>query len=257
MTAKHLSTSSSRLPARAFALGAAFALAVLSVPSAYAVQGASKGNSNGKQTICHATNSNTNPYVVITPNKNGDVDGHAKHLGPIWNAGLKAQHIAWGDIIPPFDYNDHGTAAHYPGLNWTAEGQAFFANGCNAPTGGGTTGGTTTGGTTTGGTTTGGTTTGGTTTGGTTGGATTGAISTTGGTTTGGTTTGGGGGGTFTGGGGGTFTGGGGGTTVNPPSTLPKTGVSLVDQAAYGAAILLTGLAILFLTPRRRPVTAR
>jgi hypothetical protein len=247
MTARHIAVSSGTT-ARAFALGSAVALAALSVPGiALATPGDNNGNKNDKQTICHATNSNTNPYVVITPNKDGDVDGHAKHTGPIWAADLKAQHISWGDIIPPFDYNDHGTDAHYPGQNWTAEGQAWFNNGCAAPTGGG--GGTTTGATTTGGTTTGGTTTGGTTTGG----------STTGGSTTGG---GGGGGGTFTGGRGGTFTGGGGtlsggggGTTVTP-SALPRTGIELTDQAAYGGALLLAGIGTVLLVPRRRPSTA-
>ena len=111
-----------------------------------AVAYASNGNANGTQTICHATNSNTNPYVLITPNKNGDVDGHAKHTGPVWNSSLKAQHISWGDIIPPFDYNNHGTPAHFPGLNWTAAGQAIFDNGCKIPSteGGGGGGGTTT-----------------------------------------------------------------------------------------------------------------
>lgn len=247
MTARHIAVSSGT-SARAFALGSAVALAALSMPGvAFAAKGDNNGNKNDKQTICHATNSDTNPYVVITPNKNGDLDGHAKHTGPIWSAGLKAQHISWGDIIPPFDYNDHGTPSHFAGQNWTADGQAWFANGCAAPTGGG---GGTTGGTT--GTTSGGTT--GTTSGGTTG--------TTSGGTSGGTGTGGGGGGggaTFTGGGGGTFTGGGGGTTVTPavtPSTLPRTGVELTDQAAYGGALVLAGVGALLLVPRRR-VTAR
>ena len=117
------------------ALAAVSALIVVPVVPAFAdsEHGKSKGNSNGKQTICHRTDSNTNPYVVNTPNKNGDVDGHAGHTGPIWNPGLKAQHVKWGDIIPPFDYNDHGTPAHFAGQNWTAKGQAWFANGCRVP----------------------------------------------------------------------------------------------------------------------------
>jgi hypothetical protein len=244
MTARHLAVSSGHT-ARSFALGSAVALTVLSVPGVgYAMQGDNNGNKNDKQTICHATNSNTNPYVVITPNKNGDVDGHAKHTGPIWTADLKAQHISWGDIIPPFDYNDHGTAAHYDGQNWTDVGQAWFANGCAAPTGGGG-GGTTTGATT-------GASTGASTGAGT--GASTGA-STGAGT---GASSGGGGGGTFTGGGGGTFTGGGGGgTTATPTTALPRTGFELTDQAAYGAALVLAGLGALLLAPRRRAVTAR
>lgn len=86
-----------------------------------------------KVTICHRTNSDANPYVVI------DVDiassGHLKgghdtrHEGPIWAPGLKAQHVEWGDIIPPYTYLEFS----YPGQNWTAEGQAIRANGCAMP----------------------------------------------------------------------------------------------------------------------------
>ena len=86
-----------------------------------------------KVTICHRTNSDTNPYVVI------DVDiassGHLKgghdtrHEGPIWELGLKAQHVEWGDIIPPYTYGEFS----YPGQNWTADGQAIRANGCAMP----------------------------------------------------------------------------------------------------------------------------
>jgi uncharacterized repeat protein (TIGR01451 family) len=106
--------------------------ALLAVP-AVSSSAAAEGNSNDKQTICHATNSDTNQYVVITPNKNGDVDGHAGHTGPVWNPTLKAQHISWGDIIPPFTYNDHGETKQFPGQNWTTEGRAFFDNGCRVP----------------------------------------------------------------------------------------------------------------------------
>jgi hypothetical protein len=37
------------------------------------------------------------------------------------------------DIIPPFYYDDRGTTKHYEGLNWDPEGQAIYANGCEAP----------------------------------------------------------------------------------------------------------------------------
>jgi hypothetical protein len=230
-------------PTRLLAVIAAGALATFPLAPAHA----SRGNSNDKQTICHATNSNTNPYVVITPNKNGDVHGHAKHTGPIWNASLKDQHIAWGDIIPPFDYNDHGTAAHYPGQNWTAEGQAVFNNGCELPTTGGG-GGTTTGGST-------GATTG-TTTGGSAGGSTGSATTTTGGL---------GGGGasgavitpdTDTSAGSGEFTGGGGSATLTPTGAgggeLPLTGLPIGVVATLGALASLGGALLLFFVHRRR-----
>lgn len=63
-----------------------------------------------KVTLCHATGSSTNPYVMIT------VDYHA----------LKNGHTAEkGDIIPPTTI--HGVT--YSG-NWDANGQAIFNNGC-------------------------------------------------------------------------------------------------------------------------------
>ncbi|HEX5585675.1 MAG TPA: DUF5979 domain-containing protein [Acidimicrobiia bacterium] len=69
-------------------------------------------------TICHRTNSNKNPYVEISPDKSGVLDGHAGHTGPVWNDTLKADHTKWGDIIPPFD--------DFPGQNWDAAGQAIY-----------------------------------------------------------------------------------------------------------------------------------
>jgi hypothetical protein len=81
-------------------------------------------------TLCHATNSNHNPYVPIEVDVSGDLNGHADHTGPVWNPTLKAQHIEWGDIIPPFDY---GEGQHFDGLNWTTEGQAILNNECEIP----------------------------------------------------------------------------------------------------------------------------
>jgi len=109
--------------------------ALFAVPFAPALAD-DNGNSNDKQTICHANSSAdeaNKPYVVETPNKDGDVSGHADHTGPIWAPGMKDAHETWGDIIPPFDFNDNGTPGHFDGLNWTAEGQAWFNNGCRVP----------------------------------------------------------------------------------------------------------------------------
>ena len=107
-------------------------VAMIGVPGA-AAHATGKGNPNGKQTICHRTSSNTHPYVVNTPDKNGDVSGHAKHTGPVWSPGLKANHVKWGDIVPPFDYVSHGVTKHFAGQNWDANGQAWFANSCRVP----------------------------------------------------------------------------------------------------------------------------
>lgn len=85
-------------------------------------------------TICHATTSNTNPYEVRHPSMSGDVSGHGDHTGPLWNPTLKANHIEWGDVIPPFEYVDSaGVTQQFPGLNWGAFGQAIIDNGCALP----------------------------------------------------------------------------------------------------------------------------
>ncbi|WP_407709601.1 hypothetical protein ACJJV6_19470 [Arthrobacter nitrophenolicus] len=69
---------------------------------------------NGKKiSICHATGSETNPYVVITIALQG-LNGHA---------GAHHQHAE--DIIPP---NDGKVMP--AGQNWTAEGQATWNNDC-------------------------------------------------------------------------------------------------------------------------------
>ncbi len=77
--------------------------------------------------ICHATGSHANPYNGANADQTADAGGHDGHDGPVWFSGIT---VSWGDIIPPFDY-DGGS---YPGKNWTSEGQAILANGCNIPT---------------------------------------------------------------------------------------------------------------------------
>lgn len=113
-------------------IGAGAALAI--APGAALAQGNS--NAGNKVTICHATGSTSNPYVMISPNANGVINGHAG-----------SGHQAGRDIIPPFDYNDHGSSKHFPGQNWNASGQAIFNNGCvpaEGGRGGGNNGGTNT-----------------------------------------------------------------------------------------------------------------
>lgn len=83
------------------------------------------GSGHTPVTLCHATGSSRNPYVVITIDDDGVLgssgggnghDGHAR------------------DIIPPFDYVDNrGVARSYPGKSWDAAGQAIFAHGCEVP----------------------------------------------------------------------------------------------------------------------------
>lgn len=94
-----------------------------------------KTESDHKYTICHATNSATNPYVMITVDYNSIVKnaGHDGHDGPIATseavaAELKADKISWGDVIPAIAEHD------YAGKNFTAEGILLLNNDCEMPT---------------------------------------------------------------------------------------------------------------------------
>lgn len=102
------------------------AAVVVALGPSIAIAKTDNGNSNAgnKVTICHATGSQTNPFVQISPNANGVVNGHVSHQDG-------------RDIIPPFTYNDHGTTKSFPGQNWDANGRAIFNNGCKAAEGGG------------------------------------------------------------------------------------------------------------------------
>lgn len=79
--------------------------------------------------ICHRGAAVNNPYQIQNPSADGDVSGHADHDegGPF--DGGPFQTNPWGDIIPPFEF-DGGS---FPGLNWTAEGQAIYFNDCEVP----------------------------------------------------------------------------------------------------------------------------
>ena len=72
-----------------------------------------------KVTICHRTNSRTNPYNQIVVSQESAIDGHAAHRGPIFAPGVED----WGDIIAPIR---PGLPA---GRNWP-EGRAILENGC-------------------------------------------------------------------------------------------------------------------------------
>src|SRR5262245_23452730 len=96
-----------------------------------------------KVTICHRNSDAKQPYVVNEPDADGDVSGHDDHDGPLAGSvqeaeALKDQHIDWGDIIPPFYFDDNNDGdgndpgESYPGKNWP-EGQAIWDAGCNAP----------------------------------------------------------------------------------------------------------------------------
>jgi hypothetical protein len=119
------------------ALGALIAATL--VGSSFAIgTTAASGDPSANVTICHRTDSDTNPYVQITVDESavdglgGGNDHLGAHTGPVWDPTLKAQHIKWGDIIPPVD--EHGDPRPDPTLiaNWPA-GQDIFDNGCVVP----------------------------------------------------------------------------------------------------------------------------
>jgi hypothetical protein len=90
--------------------------------------GATQPSPEHKITLCHATDSRTNPYVEVTVDvASVQFQGHAGHDGPIFSPDLP-EHTKWGDIIPPFDF---GAAGSYPGKNWTAAGQEILEHDCN------------------------------------------------------------------------------------------------------------------------------
>lgn len=74
-----------------------------------------------KVTFCHATESDTNPFVRVTTSVNA-----------FFNAGHDT-HQELRDVVPPFTYIKHGVTISFPGLNWTEGAGTFIDNGC-APT---------------------------------------------------------------------------------------------------------------------------
>ncbi|MBA3757413.1 hypothetical protein H0X09_00915 [Candidatus Saccharibacteria bacterium] len=73
--------------------------------------------------ICHATGSESNPYVEITLNARGVINGHVGH-----------DHQNGEDIIPPFEYMDKNKETkNFPGQNWNTNGQAIYNNHCKKP----------------------------------------------------------------------------------------------------------------------------
>ena len=93
-------------------------------------------------TICHRTNAVTNPYVVITVDYDGatgqvlgqGANDHNVHTGEVFDEEATYEppfdNDDWGDIIPPVPYGDGQMTT---GLNWTGDGPAINANGCNLP----------------------------------------------------------------------------------------------------------------------------
>jgi hypothetical protein len=88
-------------------------------------------------TLCHADHAATKPYEIVTTDIASDglvQGGHADHGGDgVYYDGAKGDKFDWGDIIPPYSADTDDGPFLYPGLNWTAEGQAIFKNDCQLP----------------------------------------------------------------------------------------------------------------------------
>ena len=69
-----------------------------------------------RHTICHATGSVSNPYIVFSTSVKGVYDGH-----------FGQDHQNGDDIIPPFQYLGQTWSQNWP------EGREIFENGCNVP----------------------------------------------------------------------------------------------------------------------------
>jgi hypothetical protein len=77
-----------------------------------------------KVTLCHATDSTTNPYSLITVDYHSiTLKGHGGHEGPLYAPGMEH---GWGDVIPAFDFGGH----QFAGANLDEAGQALLASGC-------------------------------------------------------------------------------------------------------------------------------
>ncbi len=124
-----ITTSRSRASlALATALSLIAAMFMLGAPTASATPSQSV-------VICHATNSQSNPYTrnrvntsSVEEEGNRFLNGHGDHTGPVWFDGIKEK---WGDIIPAFSYTNPrtGKVTDYPGYNLD-KGAEILANGC-------------------------------------------------------------------------------------------------------------------------------
>ncbi len=74
-------------------------------------------------TICHATNSDSNPYRLVTISQPAILTGHLGDEGPVWSSGMKDRGESWGDIIP-------AVLGYTLGQNLA--GHAWLERGCTA-----------------------------------------------------------------------------------------------------------------------------
>jgi LPXTG-motif cell wall-anchored protein len=110
-----------------------------SANTASAGEGGQGGQGNEDNvTFCHRTNSNANPYVIITTDpsgENGGTDHLHEHEGPLWDPTLKQQKIEWGDVIPPpaDDPQGPGSQAYEELIDAGGDWEDFLENDCQMP----------------------------------------------------------------------------------------------------------------------------
>ena len=105
-------------------LAAAAAVAAIGAVGVVGFGTANADSAPHKVTLCHATDSASSPYSLITVDYNSITKtGHGDHAGPVFSPGVAGK---WGDIIPAFNFGD----APYPGMNNDEAGLAILANGC-------------------------------------------------------------------------------------------------------------------------------
>ena len=111
------SPQAGRARARAAALIAAVPLVALSVFGVATSATASQPSNDHKVTYCHATHSETNPYVIITTDKVAVLMANQNH-----------QDLE--DVMTAFGWWLAGASGHFAGQGDNPE--AFIANGCVA-----------------------------------------------------------------------------------------------------------------------------
>jgi hypothetical protein len=121
-----------RIHARHLAPAAAVGMIVAALAGLALATTVSAADGDHKVTLCHATSSRSNPYVLVSVDYHSIVqEGHGSHEGPVFSEDLP-RHADWGDIIPAFDF---GPGAQFDGQN-LPEGQAILDGACvgGAPT---------------------------------------------------------------------------------------------------------------------------
>ncbi len=120
----------------AVSMTVAFMASLLVIAAAPVVATPNNHGDTGKVSLCHATRSTSNPYVLITIDpaaifrQGHDNHHHAEETAPVTFFELvptpgPGDQASWDDIIPSFDYNyttgNTNHAGTYPGKNWPAD----------------------------------------------------------------------------------------------------------------------------------------